>query len=179
MSTVPATGAGHAVTTRRSVPWLQLLLPLGFVGLGAFALVDASRIVVPQTAGSVGPRAFPYAVGAVLVLAGLAVVVDVLRGHRGEVEAGEDVDADRSVDWRTVGGMTLAFVLLVVLVEPAGWPVAGTVLFTGTAFALGARPWWRAALIGAVLAVLVHVLFTQYLGLFLPAGPLEGVPGFG
>jgi len=172
-------GRADALPAGRGVPWPQLLLPLGIVGLGAYALVDAASINVPQSAGSVGPRAVPYAVGALLVLAGLAVVVDVLRGHRGEVEAGEDIDADRSVDWRTVGGLTASFAALVVLVEPLGWPVAGTVLFAGTAFSLGARPWWRAALVGLVLSVVVHVTFTQFLGLFLPAGPLEGVPGFG
>jgi putative tricarboxylic transport membrane protein len=163
-------------TTRK---WPQLVLPLGLVVVGIVGVVDAHGIAVPVSASSVGPRAFPYAVGGLLALTGLLVAVDVLRGHAGEVEDGEDVDADRSIDWRAVAGLTGSFAALVVLVEPLGWPIAATILFTGVAVSLGARSWWRTAIIGAVLAVVVHVLFTQGLNVFLPAGPLEGVPGFG
>lgn len=175
-ATAPAPAAPAAARRRR---WGQLVLPGVLVVVGVAGVVDASTIAVPVSASSVGPRAVPYAVGALLVVTGLVVAVDVLRGRAGQVEDGEDVDADRSVDWRAVLGLTGSFAAMVLLMEPLGWPVAGTVLFAGAALSLGARSPVRATVVAALLAVTVHVVFTQGLGVFLPAGPLEGVPGFG
>jgi putative tricarboxylic transport membrane protein len=179
MSTPATTPTRAAPAGGRRRPWGQLALPAVLVAVGVAGVVDARTITVPISASSVGPRAVPYAVGALLVVTGLLVAVDVLRGRAGQVEDGEDVDADRSVDWRAVLGLTASFAVMVVLIEPLGWPVAGTVLFAGVALSLGARSPVRATLVAAVLAVTVHVVFTQGLGVFLPAGPLEGVPGFG
>lgn len=159
--------------------WPDLVMPLAITALGVFTLVEATTIRAGGTGNAVGPRAFPYAVGILLVGAGVAVVVSVLRGRRAEVEDSEDVDASAGTDWLTVAKLTGSFAALVVLVEPLGWPIAATVLFGGTAWSLGARPVWRPLVVGAVIAVVVHVVFTQVLGLFLPAGPLEGVVGFG
>jgi putative tricarboxylic transport membrane protein len=94
-------------------------------------------------------------------------------------EESEDVDLAAGTDWIRVVGLVASFVALVVLIEPLGWPTAATVLFAGSAWSLGARPWWRPFLAGALLAVVTQVVFTQLLGVFLPAGPLEGVSFFG
>ena len=62
------------------------------------------------------------------------------------------------------------------LIIPAGWPVAAAVLFSGSAIVLGARPWWRATVIGVLLALVLQASFAGGLGVALPAGPLlEGV----
>lgn len=173
------TASGAAGPAPRTRPWVQLALPAALVAVGVVGVLDARSITVPTSASSVGPRAFPYAVGALLVVTGVLVAIDVLRGHRGEVDQTEDVDADRSVDWRAVLGVTASFVALVVLLEPLGWPVAGTALFTGVAMSLGARSWWRTLVVAILLALLVQVVFTRALGLYLPAGPLTGVAGLG
>lgn len=157
--------------------WGQLVMPLVLVALGVYTVVDATQINVPTSAGSLGPRAMPYAVGVLLVVAGLGVTFSVLSGHLGAADDSEDVDAEQPIAWGTVLQLSGAFLLLILLVEPLGWPIAATVLFTGVAVALGARPWWRAAVIGFILAVVIHVGFTRGLDLFLPAGPLEGVLG--
>lgn len=161
----------------RRLPPAELGFPVALTGLGVFVLVDARRIVDPASSNTVGPRAFPYAVGVLLLVAAAALVVSLARGRRGAAEGGEDVDTGAGTDWLTVGKLAAAFVALVLLVEPLGWPVAATVLFGGTAWALGARPVWRPLLVGAVLGVLTYLLFVRLLGLFMPAGPLEGVLG--
>ena len=143
-----------------------------------FTVVEATSITVPGSANVVGPRAFPYAVGVLLVGAAVALAVSLARGEHGHAEEGEDVDAEARTDWVTVAKLVASFAALVVLIEPLGWPIAATLLFAGTAWALGARV-WRAVVVGAVLNVLVHMLFVEVLGLFLPAGPLQGVPFFG
>lgn len=175
--TVPPAQSTHEVRpSDRNVPAGELAFAGGVVALGVFALVRAGSINEPLTAGSMGPRVLPYLVGTALVLSGLVVVAAVLRGHRGEAEQGEDVaDADQT-DWVTVGLLVAVLVAHIFLIVPAGWPIAATVLFGGSAIVLGAKPWWRAVVIGLLLALALQAAFAGGLGVSLPAGPLlEGV----
>ena len=160
---------------RRSGLASELAFPLALLLLGVFVLVGAAGIAVPLSANVMGPKVYPVAIGVLLLVVGLWLTVTILRGERGSEEGGEDVDASVPTDWPTVGKLAGSFAALVVLVEPLGWPIAATLLFGGAAFSLGARPWWRPLLVGLVLALVIQVAFTQLLGLYLPAGPLEGV----
>lgn len=163
-------------TRDRTLPVGELAFAGAVVALGLFALVRAGSINQPLTAGSMGPRVLPYLVGAALVLSGAAVAAAVLRGHRGEAEQGEDVADDEHTDWVTVAMLVGLLLVHVFLIVPAGWPVAATVLFAGSAIVLGARPWWRAVVIGLLLALVLQAAFAGGLGVSLPAGPLlEGV----
>jgi putative tricarboxylic transport membrane protein len=164
----------------RNLPVGELGFAGGVVALGVFALVRAGSINEPITAGSMGPRVMPYVVGTALVVTGLAVMVAVLRGDRGKAEDGEDVAADEHTDWVTVGLLVGLLLVHVFLIIPAGWPVAATILFGGSAIVLGARPWWRAVAVGLLLALVLQASFAGGLGISLPAGPLlEGVSFLG
>lgn len=167
--------SGRSRAAARDRPVAESLLPVALLALGVFTLVEAGSITDPQSSNTVGPRAFPYAVGVLLVASAVAVGVSIVRGQRGSAEEGEDVDVSVRTDWVTVAKLTGSFAALVALVEPAGWPVAATVLFGGAAWSLGARPWWRPTLVGALLALLIQLVFTQLLDVYLPAGLLEGV----
>jgi putative tricarboxylic transport membrane protein len=167
-----------AAGRHRTWSWGEAAIPVAFLALGVFTLVETTTISVPGSTNVVGPRAFPYAVGVLLIAAAGMLAASLLTGHHGHAEEGEDVDTAAGTDWATVAKLVGSFAALVVLVEPLGWPIAATLLFAGTAWALGAR-FWRALVIGAVLNLLIQWLFTQVLGLFLPAGPLEGVPFLG
>ncbi|SDG92989.1 putative tricarboxylic transport membrane protein [Lentzea fradiae] len=142
--------------------------------VGVFTLVDASAIAVRDD-NAVGPRAFPYLVGAMLVLTGIATIVATARGKLGRAEESEDVDESVRTDWVTVGKLVAVLVAHLVLIDVAGWPVAAALLFFGAAWALGAT-WWRALVVAVVLALVVQVVFASGLGLSLPAGIFEGVP---
>ena len=111
--------------------------------LGLYAIVGAGFIRVPPGSASVlGPRVFPYFVGAILlVAASVAVIVDRSpRGHRGQPDEGEDVDPNAPTDWRTVAASSsLCFLSLLVLIELAGWPFAVAVLFGGRGDGRSAR----------------------------------------
>jgi putative tricarboxylic transport membrane protein len=177
MSATHTPGPPAATPTGRTTPVGELGFAGGVVALGVFALVRAGSIDEPLTAGSMGPRTLPYLVGGALLLAGVAVAVAVLRGHRGQAEEGEDVADVDHTDWATVGMLVALLVVHIFLIVPAGWPVAATVLFAGSAVVLGARPWWRAVLIGLALSLALQAAFAGGLGVSLPAGPLlQGVP---
>lgn len=144
------------------------------VAVGVFTLVDASTIAVRDD-NAVGPRAFPYLVGALLVATGIAAIVATAKGKLGRAEDSEDVDESVRTDWLTVGKLVAVLVAHLVLIDLAGWPVAAALLFFGAAWALGAT-WWRALAVAVVLALVVQVVFASGLGLSLPAGIFEGVP---
>jgi putative tricarboxylic transport membrane protein len=144
--------------------------------LGGVVLVDASRIHsgVAQV-GAVGPTAVPILVGVLLVVCAVALAVDVLRGGRGEAEGGEDVDLSHPSDWRTLLLLVAAFLANVVLMEPVGWWLSGAVLFWGSAYALGSRRYVRDAVLSFVLSFGSYYVFAVGLGIFLPAGLLQGI----
>ncbi|MCP2263402.1 tripartite tricarboxylate transporter TctB family protein [Promicromonospora thailandica] len=173
-----ADGSGPAadvVAPRRR--WGELVLAAATAALGGYVLVAAGDIVVPGSTNTLGPRAFPYLVGAMLVAAGVVLVILVLTGRAGQEEGGEDVDPTVRTDWLTVGLLVAALVVHVFTINVLGWPFAAALLFAAAAVVLGARPWWRAALVGLVLGLVIQVVFGGLLGLSLPPGPLlEGVP---
>ena len=142
--------------------------------IGVFTLIDAATIAARDD-NAVGPRAFPYAVGILLVATGIAAIIATARGKLGQAEEGEDVDENVRTDWVTVGKLVAVLIAHLVLIDLIGWPVAAALLFFGAAWSLGAI-WWKALPIAIVLALVVQVVFAYGLGLSLPAGIFEGVP---
>jgi putative tricarboxylic transport membrane protein len=105
----------------------------------------------------------------------VALAVDVLRGGHGEAEGGEDVDLTAPSDWRTLLLLVAAFLANVVLMNPVGWWFSGAVLFWGSAYALGSRHYVRDAVLAFGLSFLTYYVFAVGLGIFLPAGVLQGI----
>jgi putative tricarboxylic transport membrane protein len=157
---------------RAAVP--EIAVAVGVVVLGVFTIVDAHRITVPLSSNAVGPRVFPYAVGVALVVAGIGVVLAVLRGEPADPEGGEDIDVNAPTDWLTLAKVIAGLALHIVLVDRLGWALSGALLFTVVAWALGANV-LKAAAIGVVLGFVIQALFVTGLGVSLPAGIFSGV----
>ena len=176
---VSAMTTSSAVAPGRPTGWLTGRAELGLAGLllalGAFLLVETARIEVPANANSIGPRFFPTVVGVLLCLVGSWLLVDVLRGGHGDMEAAEDIDLSRTSDWRTLALLSAVFLAHAALLELLGFAIAGALLFFGIAASLGSRRWLRDAAVSVVLATAVYVVFARLLGVGLPAGLLEGV----
>jgi putative tricarboxylic transport membrane protein len=144
------------------------------LALGVFVFVGAFGIRVPASGTQVGPRVFPFLVGAILVVSAAAVLVSVIRGKVAELEEGEDIDDTAGTDWVTLAKIVGFVVAHIALIEIIGWPFAAAVLFGGVAWSLGAKRWWAGLLIGLALGLVVYVVFGGLLGLSLPPGPLLG-----
>lgn len=174
MSTAVAHDASSAPTSF-STGRAELGLAGMLLALGAFLLVETSRIEIPANANSVGPRFFPTVVGVLLCLVGSWLVVDVLRGGHGAMEVAEDIDLTRTSDWRTLGLLSAVFLGHAALLEVLGFAVAGTLLFFGVGATLGSRRWARDLAVSAVLATGIYLVFGRLLGVSLPAGLLDGI----
>ncbi|MER7112710.1 tripartite tricarboxylate transporter TctB family protein [Streptomyces sp. NPDC000229] len=164
--------AGRAWLREHSELGVSLLLAV----IGVLVLTDALTMDISAgQRGPVGPTTVPVVVGAGLLVVALLLAVDVLRGGRGEAEGGEDIDLSEPSDWRTVLLLAGVFLGGAVLIGPAGFPVAGALIFWGSAYALGSRRADRDPLIAAVLSLVTYVVFNNLLGVPLPGGPLMGV----
>lgn len=154
----------------------ELLVSALLFTLGVVSLVDAA--MVTDNAASVGPLSssvFPTVVGLMLIAVGAALLVDVLRGGRGEMEGGEDIDLEQPTAWLPFFAVAGFFLANAALIESVGWPITGTLLFFGAAVALGSRKFVMTLAVAAVIAFSSYFLFVYALGAYLPAGILAAV----
>lgn len=150
----------------------ELALSVLLLLLGVYLVIGATGITVPGSSNTVGPRFFPYLVGAATVLVGGVLAFRVLRGDQGPEEAGEDVDPDARTSWRAVGIIALAFLAHALLINVIGWPLAVTLMFAAVAWSLGSRGVVRPLLAGAIASVVIWLVFVKALGVLLPGGIL-------
>jgi putative tricarboxylic transport membrane protein len=168
------TSAPTGSTQEQGRSELGVALFLGVIGL----VVIVSALLLPESRiarGPVGPAAVPLVVGGLLVVVGVFLFLDVLRGGRGEPEGGEDVELGGGTDWRTIAILGVSFLANALLIERLGWPLSGAILFWGSAFALGSRKYIRDAVIALVLSFGSWYLFAFGLGVVLPVGILKGI----
>jgi len=142
--------------------------------VGAYTMYDATTLQV-GFADPVGPRVFPYVVGAGLLVSSVLLVVAALRGDRPEAEGGEDVDLDVRADWVTVAKLVGIIGVTIATVGFLGWAISGAILFAGATWALGSRTLIRDVIVGCVLSVASWYAFYVGLGIPLSAGILDGI----
>jgi putative tricarboxylic transport membrane protein len=167
-------------TTAPDEPWwiryAELLAALAVVSMGIVILLETRDIRVPRAFTVVGPRDFPQAIGVGFILIGIWYAIDVVRNPPVAPSAdSEDADAEAPTDWRVLGQLAVVLALYAGLMESAGFILASAVLFLGTAFTLGSRHFLRDAALGIILSTLSYLLFSEWLGIRLPAGWLDGL----
>jgi putative tricarboxylic transport membrane protein len=170
---------GDSTTTtqpERRADKAQYLVCVVLVAVGVFLIYDALTLEAGfAKVDPVGPMMFPVVIGLVLIALAAILAIAIPRGSVGQADAGEDVDPTTPGDWRTVGLLVGILVAVIVLVDPLGWVIAGTLLFAGTATVLGNRHYIRNIAIGLVLALISFYAFYSGLGIPLPAGILDGI----
>lgn len=108
-----------------------------------------------------GPRLFPYLIGAGLFLTGCATLVSAYRRRERESEA---------LDLVPLLWIVGALVVPIVLIRTAGWIPVSTLIFALGARAFGSRRVWLDLALGLAFGVVTFALFNYVLGLNLPAG---------
>ena len=79
-------------------------------------------------------------------------------------------EAELSSNWRSTGITIGSFVAFAVLLVPAGWIIAGAVVFWGVTVGLGSTRYVPNILIGLAASSVMQIIFSGLLGLSLPPG---------
>jgi putative tricarboxylic transport membrane protein len=174
--TAPETVAPEAPDDDAPLPlrkhWGELALTALLLIIGLYLIIDGSRITIPGSTNTVGPRFFPYLIGGFTLVVAVILGIRILRGDRGPEDGGEDIDPDAPTSWRAVGIISLAFLAQALLINVVGWPLAVTSMFGVVAWSLGARGIIRPLLAGGIVSVIIWLLFVKALGVTLPGGIL-------
>ena len=153
------------MTTARGLRLGEALLAAAVLLLGIFLAVETARLRTGPGYAAIGPKLFPWLVAAGLVLVGLALLREA---RSGEVEHPIGLELDLPPLLLVTGGLLAQMLLM----RPAGFVIASSLLFVAVARAFGSRRLVRDVAIGLGLCAAVYVAFTYGLGLALPAGML-------
>ena len=161
-------------------------------------LVAAFLISEPEGEyATVGPRAFPVAIG--LALAACALRIGLRRGFSapwrarwkfrwrgtsvaqapGAESASSAAERDApagegaAADWRSAAPAAGAFLVYIALLAPVGYLLATAVFIPVEARLLGSRSWRRDVIAGLVITAAIYAVLGLLLGLRLPAGVLD------
>ena len=148
-------------------------MALGVVALGFLLLWGSSAISFGAGYDRIGPRFFPFAVAAGLILLGGWLTIAAIRGRqtKQEVSAGPE----SGLNWRPLVLLSLALLLNLAFLETAGFVIASSVQFWLVARAFHSKRPARDAVIAVLVSTIVYFAFSQVLGLILPAGIFESL----
>jgi putative tricarboxylic transport membrane protein len=159
------------MTTRSTIHPGEFLISLALIALGSFVVYETQTIAETQSATQIGPRLFPYIIGAGLTICGGVLGWEAISGGWRNVPLDQPHDAP---DWIAFLVISAGIIVQMVLIGWGGFIIATALLFVLIARGFGSRKPVRDIVIGVVLCTAVFFLFTFGLGLKLPAGPFGG-----
>lgn len=149
----------------------RFLLALGIAGLGVFVGIEAASITVGPSYARIGPTFFPWIIGGGLLAIGLTLA---WLTYKGLWVADADAEAE-PIDTQALALVAVGLALQAILMSPAGFILASTVLFCFATRAFGSRKIVRDIPLALILTAITYAVFTFGLGLPLPAGLLAEV----
>ncbi|MDQ1124454.1 tripartite tricarboxylate transporter TctB family protein [Microbacterium trichothecenolyticum] len=207
--TEPSTLTTGSLRVQRTPRWYtgrsELVVVAGVFVLAAFLTYGTATMRVPTDVAFPGPQFFPMLVSGFLWLAGVGLLVEVLRTSRrahvaddpveisnemledlgaidetGEIRivSPEDVTSSAkpaAVDWRTLGITVAGLAGFIVVLPVLGWILSAAALFWVISWAFGSRRPLLDIGVSVIVSSLVQLAFGAGLGLSLPAGILEGL----
>ncbi len=148
----------------------QLVVAAAVLILGI--LMALGTLQFPEATGyaKVGPRLMPAIVSGALILLSLMLLKEAWFGGFKDVD--EEAAAANPTNWKAFAWISGAMIVNGLLMVPAGFVIAGIVMFAMAARGFGSTRWLKNAGIGAILAAMTYAFFNYGLGLNLPAGLL-------
>jgi len=140
----------------------EFFLAIGIIAAGLFFLLRTGFVSVNPGYARIGPRFFPYLVGGGLFVVGAGLAFLRLRKT-------EPV-AQPSLLWSSILWLSAGLVLNVLMIDPAGYILATTVLFSFAAYSLGSFRHSLNVSFGFGLALATYFVFTRLLTIRLSTG---------
>lgn len=169
----------------------DLTVPALTAVIAVCLLLGGTLMSVPEASGFLGPRFFPLTIGALLMVTALVTTAWPFRPRRTAHETAESTPASAAdttddgaadaaparaqSDWRALAMMAATLAGHVILLQPLGWLLAGTLLFWGISCSLDRRRPVFDLCIAVTTASAVQLVFSGLLGVELPAGILGKV----
>lgn len=207
--TEPSTLTTGSLRVQRTPRWYtgrsELVVVAGVFVLASFMTYGTATMQVPADVAFPGPQFFPMLVSGFLWLAGVGLLIEVLRASRrahvaddpveisnemledlgaidetGEIRvvSPEDVastSAPAAIDWRTLGITVAGLAAFIVVLPVLGWIISAAALFWVISWVFGSRRPLLDIGVSVIVSSLVQLAFGAGLGLSLPAGILEGL----
>ncbi|AXH00756.1 tripartite tricarboxylate transporter TctB family protein (plasmid) [Deinococcus wulumuqiensis] len=152
----------------------DLLVALGITLAGVLLLFGTFQIPFGINA-VVGPRVFPLIVSAGIIVLGLFLTFNALRGDYAEPGLEEDTDPNAPINHVNPTIILVGFLLGAVLLQPLGFVLGTAIMYFSVAYAFGERRYGLMLLVALTVSLVTYVMFTRGLGLTLPAGFLKGI----
>jgi putative tricarboxylic transport membrane protein len=143
----------------------------GLVLLAASVAILLAVFAIPGRGGysTSGPRFVPLIVAIGLIALSAAFLARTY--VRPDMELAErSAEEDAATHWATPALLLVAMLAYAFLLEPLGYILSTAAFFVIVARLLGSRSLLRDVIIGLVAGVGLFTVFTQYLGVSLPAG---------
>lgn len=143
----------------------------GLIVVGAVWLHGGLSLPQGARYAAVGPGLTPTLIGGVLVLLGIILIVQILRGERFEPQDSEDAAANSPMDKRAFFTALAAVVLPVGSMATLGLPITAAISFALVARALGSARLAMDLLIGGTIGSVSWLMFSSLglqLGRFFP-----------
>ena len=137
-----------------------------FLALLGLFLLYASSMIRVGVERALSPRAFPSAIGIIILICGIGLAVKAWR-FRGE---------DPVIHWPDREGLRIILVnlillaLYILLMNPLGLPLSTFLYVTCTIWYLNPAKWVTAVVTGLVIGVVSYVVFIELLQLSFPMG---------
>lgn len=155
--------------------------------VGALAyLAGGFLIPMPTLKQQLGPDAFPKAIGfGLLILSCLYALqafksreMDRAKAEENEKRAaiiGAEEKVEGRADLKTMGFMLGVMVLYAFFFERLGYAITTFLVFVAGCLYLDRRHWLRDAIIAIIASFVLQYIFSVYLRVKLPAGPLSAL----
>jgi len=156
----------------------ELVVAVGVLTLGLFALVTA--LSLPSSGGysGIGPNAIPIAVASGLAVVGVWLLIEALTGGwRARTSDHPEERGEHAFHAPAFAWVTAGLFAQMALMHTAGFVLAAALLFACVARGFGSVRPVRDGTIGVVLGLAVFLFFVKFLNVGLPAGWLRPVLG--
>jgi putative tricarboxylic transport membrane protein len=147
-------------------------------------LMGGFQIPMPTLKQQLGPDAFPKAIALGLLLLSCIYAVQQFRGRMTDKEKEEEMKrraaiigaeekAEGKADLKTMGFMLAVMLLYALLFEHLGYAISTFLAFMAGCLYLDRRHLVRDTIIAVTASFVLHYIFSAWLRVQLPAGPLS------
>lgn len=153
----------------KKLSWGELVIPGAAVVYSIYAILE-------QIIAELETKTVIYSVCLslpIFICAGIAVYL-VLRSKE-EIETSDEARQTAAKARNNMLLFLLWAVLFVVSISALGYFIAIFVYLGVFLYAMGERPWYKAAVLAAVASVAIHFMFVKWIGMPLPKGLLSGI----